>query len=42
LCGMQSLEPFIAYGAKRMSEGDKNMTFEKYKNYLKEITGKLN
>jgi len=42
LCGMQSLEPFIAYGAKRMSEEEKKLTFEKYKHYLMEITDNLN
>jgi len=41
LCGMQSLEPFIAYSAKRMSEEDKNLTFEKYKQYLKEVSNNL-
>lgn len=41
LCGMQSLEPFIAYGAKRMSEEDKERTFEKYKQHLKGIAENL-
>jgi NAD(P)H dehydrogenase (quinone) len=41
LCGMQSLEPFIAYGAKRMSEENKKMTFEKYKRYLKAVSENL-
>lgn len=41
LCGMQSLEPFIAYSAKRMSEEDKNRTIEKYQQYLKAVSENL-
>jgi putative NADPH-quinone reductase len=37
LCGMESLEPFIVYGAKRHAENDKNIIFEKYKKRLTEL-----
>ncbi|MCZ8298397.1 NAD(P)H-dependent oxidoreductase [Flavobacterium sp.] len=34
LCGLENLEPFIVYGAKRHSETDKKTNFEKYKKRL--------
>jgi NAD(P)H dehydrogenase (quinone) len=37
LCGMQSLEPFIVYGAKRISEQEKEVTLEKYRHMLQAI-----
>jgi NAD(P)H dehydrogenase (quinone) len=38
LCGMQPLEPFIVYGAKRQTEKDKINAFELYKKRLAELT----
>ena len=40
LCGLNSVEPFIVYGAKRHSEMDKNTNFENYKKRLTEIVEK--
>lgn len=40
LCGMENLEPFIVYGAKRHSETDKKTIFENYVKRLKEILEK--
>jgi NAD(P)H dehydrogenase (quinone) len=37
LCGLQPLEPFIVYGAKRQTEEDKNNIFESYKKCLIEL-----
>ena len=37
LCGLQPLEPFIIYGAKRHSESEKIVTLENFKNYIFEI-----
>jgi NAD(P)H dehydrogenase (quinone) len=37
LCGLQPLEPFIAYGAKRHSEQEKIHLFERYKTRLVEL-----
>jgi NAD(P)H dehydrogenase (quinone) len=37
LCGMQPTEPFIVYGAKRITEQDKFTTFENYKKHLEMI-----
>jgi len=37
LCGLQNLEPFIVYGAKRHAETDKKIIFENYKKRLIEI-----
>jgi NAD(P)H dehydrogenase (quinone) len=37
LCGLQPLEPFIVYGAKRQTEDDKNNVFENYKKRLIEL-----
>ncbi len=37
LCGLQPLEPFIVYGAKRHSEADKIIILEKFKNYISEL-----
>lgn len=37
LCGMEVLEPFIVYGAKRHSELDQITIFENYKKRLTEI-----
>lgn len=34
LCGMENLEPFIVYGAKRHTETDKKTIFENYKKWL--------
>lgn len=36
-CGMESLEPFIVYGAKRQAETDKKIIFENYKKRLTEL-----
>lgn len=38
LCGVESLEPFIVYGAKRQTMQDKNIIFETYRNRLAELT----
>ena len=38
LCGLQPLEPFIAYGAKRQTEQDKKAIFDNFKNRLTELT----
>lgn len=38
LCGIQPLEPFIVYGAKRQTEQDKNVIFENYKIRLTKLT----
>jgi NAD(P)H dehydrogenase (quinone) len=38
LCGIQPLEPFVVYGAKRQSEQDKNSIFDNYKKRLMEMT----
>ncbi len=40
LCGMENLEPFIVYGAKRHSEMDKKTIFENYIKRLTEIVNK--
>jgi putative NADPH-quinone reductase len=37
LCGMESLEPFIVFCAKRHAENEKNITFENYKKRLTEL-----
>jgi putative NADPH-quinone reductase len=37
LCGMETLEPFIVYGAKRHSETDKETNLENYKKRLTEL-----
>jgi NAD(P)H dehydrogenase (quinone) len=37
LCGLQPLEPFIVYCAKRQTEEDKNNIFENYKKRLIEL-----
>lgn len=37
LCGLQPLEPFIVYGAKRQSDLDKTSIFENYKKRLIEL-----
>jgi NAD(P)H dehydrogenase (quinone) len=37
LCGMQALEPFIVYGAKRQTEQDKLSIIEHYKKRLTEL-----
>lgn len=34
LCGLEPLEPFIVYGAKRQTEEDKNNSFDNYKKRL--------
>ena len=38
ICGIQPLEPFVVYGAKRQSEQDKNSIFDNYKKRLTEMT----
>lgn len=35
--GMQNLEPFVVYGAKRHTESDKNAALDRFKARLKEI-----
>jgi NAD(P)H dehydrogenase (quinone) len=37
LCGLRPLEPFIVYGAKRQSEQEKILLFERYKTRLVEL-----
>jgi NAD(P)H dehydrogenase (quinone) len=37
LCGMQNLDPFIVYGAKRQAEADKQTIFGGYKTRLAEL-----
>jgi len=37
LCGIQTLEPFVVYGAKRQTDQEKNIAFENFKSKLKEI-----
>ena len=37
LCGIQNLDPFVVYGAKRHSENDRKAIFELYKKRLTEI-----
>lgn len=37
LCGMKNLEPLLVYGAKRHSDMEKKIIFEKYIKRLKEI-----
>jgi NAD(P)H dehydrogenase (quinone) len=37
LCGMQPLEPFIVYGAKRVTEHDKIDTFDTFKKHFDSI-----
>jgi putative NADPH-quinone reductase len=37
LCGMQPLEPFIVYGAKRVTEQDKINTFDAFRKRLESV-----
>ncbi|MFY7733574.1 MAG: NAD(P)H-dependent oxidoreductase [Bacteroidia bacterium] len=37
LCGMENLEPFIVYGAKRHAVTERNIIFENYKKRLTEL-----
>ena len=37
LCGLQPVEPFIAYGAKRQTEEEKMIMLEKYQEHIMEV-----